>query len=261
MSKFIKYEVQDGIAKIVLNRPEVHNALSGEMMETFVRLCESASIDTQVKVILLTGAGPKSFCSGADLGNMSSNDTDSILDFKAHVTKYRDCLLAIHNLKKPIIAAVNGYALAGGLGLVASCDLAYAKSSAQFGAPEINVGLWGMMISSSLKNAIGIKNTFELMYTGQRIDTEKAREVGLINQYFADEAFEEEVYNIAKNLSQKNPVALSHGRESMHMIQNMDYKQSLTYLRDQVVVLSRTEDYQEGLLAFKDKREPVWSGR
>lgn len=261
MSDLIKYDVTDGIAKIVLNRPEVHNALSGEMMETFVSVCELASNDSQVKVILLTGAGPKSFCSGADLGNMAGNENNSILDFKKHVTKYRDCLLAIHHLKKPIIAAVNGYALAGGLGLVAACDLSYATASAQFGAPEINVGLWGMMISSSLKNVIGTKNTFELMYTGQRINTEKARQMGLINDYFSDDVFEEEVYKMAKKLSQKNPVALTHGRESMQMIQNMDYEQSLTYLRDQVVVLSRTEDYREGLLAFREKREPVWSGR
>lgn len=252
-------EKRNGVATLLLNRPKVHNALSGEMMEKFVQACEELSNDPEVNVVVLKGAGEKSFCSGADLGRMSEDN--SVIDFKNHVTKYRNCLLALRKLKKPLIGAINGYALAGGLGLAVACDLAYAKESAQFGAPEINVGLWGMMISSPLVNSIGYKKTFELMYTGDRINAEKAKEWGLINEVFSAEEFEENIYKIAEKLSTKNPVALTQGRESMYMIQNMDYESSLTYLRDQVVVLSRTEDYSEGMAAFKEKREPVWTGR
>lgn len=252
-------EKKNGVATLLLNRPKVHNALSGEMMEKFIQACEELSNDPEIVVVVLKGAGEKSFCSGADLGGMSDNN--SVIEFKDHVTKYRDCLLALRKMKKPVIGAINGYALAGGLGLAVSCDLAYAKESAQFGAPEINVGLWGMMISSSLVNSIGSKKTFELMYTGNRIDAEKAKEMGLVNDVFSAEEFEEKVNEIAEKLSTKNPVALNQGRESLYMIQNMDYESSLTYLRDQVVVLSRTEDYNEGMAAFKEKREPVWTGR
>ncbi|MFJ7508911.1 enoyl-CoA hydratase/isomerase family protein [Peribacillus simplex] len=253
-------EMRNGVATVTLNRPKVHNALSGAMMLEFVRICEELSKDDEVKVVVLTGAGEKSFCSGADLGGMDS-DEDSVIEFKNHVTKYKNCLIALHKLNKPVIAAINGYALAGGLGLAASCDLAYATESAQFGAPEINVGLWGMMISAPLVKAIGYKKTLELMYTGDRIKAAKAKEIGLINEVFTDEDFEEKVYNFAEKLTTKNPVALSYGREAMYMIQDMEYEKSLTYLRDQVVVLSRTKDYKEGLTAFKEKRDPVWTGR
>ncbi|WP_216830283.1 enoyl-CoA hydratase/isomerase family protein [Alkalihalobacterium elongatum] len=249
-----------GVATVVLNRPEVHNALSGEMMVEFVRVCEELSKDDEVTVVVLTGAGEKSFCSGADLGGMNS-DEDSVVEFKNHVTKFKNCLSAINKINKPIIAAINGYALAGGLGLAVACDLAYAKESAQFGAPEINVGLWGMMISAPLIKAIGSKKTFELMYTGDRIGAEKAKKLGLINEVFSHEEFEENVHNIAEKLATKNPIALIHGREAINMIHDMDYEKSLTYLRDQVVVLSRTKDYKEGLTAFKEKRDPVWTGR
>ncbi|CEI82639.1 2,3-dehydroadipyl-CoA hydratase [Oceanobacillus oncorhynchi] len=255
----IVVEKHKGVATLLLNRPNVHNALSGEMMEKFKQACEELSNDSEVKVVVLKGAGEKSFCSGADLGGMSEDN--NIINFKKHVTKYRDCLLALRKMKKPIIGAINGYALAGGLGLAVSCDLVYAKESAQFGAPEINVGLWGMMISSPLVNSVGQKKAFELMYTGDRINAEKAKEIGLINEFFLGEEFEEKVYEMAEKLSAKNPVALSLGRESMYMIQNMDYESSLTYLRDQVVVLSRTEDYNEGMSAFKEKRDPIWTGR
>ncbi|MFJ7849924.1 enoyl-CoA hydratase/isomerase family protein [Peribacillus sp. NPDC097206] len=254
-------KISNGVATVILNRPQVHNALSGEMMLEFVNVCEELSNDPQIRVVVLTGAGEKSFCSGADLGGMDNNSKDSVIEFKQHVTKYRDCLLALRNLSKPVIAAVNGYALAGGLGLAVSCDLAYAKESAQFGVPEINVGLWGMMISAPLVQNIGYKNTLELMYTGERIKPEKAKEIGLINDIFSEEEFEEKVYSMAEKLATKNPIALSNGRESMYMIQDMNYENSLTYLRDQVVLLSRTEDYQEGMSAFKEKRDPVWTGR
>ncbi|HLR67215.1 MAG TPA: enoyl-CoA hydratase/isomerase family protein [Virgibacillus sp.] len=255
----IVIEKQNGVATILLNRPKVHNALSNGMMERFIQACEELSEDPDVVVAVLKGASEKSFCSGADLGGMSDNN--SVIEFKAHVTKYRDCLLALHKFKKPIIGAINGYALAGGLGLAVSCDLAYATETAQFGAPEINVGLWGMMISSSLVRTIGSKRTFELMYSGDRINAGKAKEMGLVNEVYSSDEFEGKVYDMAEKLSKKNPVALNQGRESLNMIQSMDYESSLTYLRDQVVVLSRTEDYNEGMNAYKEKREPIWTGR
>ncbi|KGR90156.1 hypothetical protein CD30_12945 [Ureibacillus massiliensis 4400831 = CIP 108448 = CCUG 49529] len=252
-------EIKNGVATLILNRPEVHNALSSDMMLGFVNACEKLSAASDVKVVVLTGAGDKSFCSGADLGGMDSND--SVMSFKEHVTKYQNCLKALYNIKKPVIGAINGYALAGGLGLAVACDLVYAKESAQFGAPEINVGLWGMMISAPLVRTIGSKKTFELMYSGDRINAQKAVELGLVNDVYSDDIFTENVYKIAEKLAGKNPVALIQGREALNMIQDMEYEKALNYLRDQVVILSRTNDYNEGLKAFKDKRQPIWTGK
>lgn len=257
----ILVSINDHVATITLNRPNKHNALTGEMMEDFVSILNEMNNSSDVRVLLLTGAGEKSFCSGADLGGMSENSEQHILNYKAHVTKYKNCLLAIHQLKKPIIAAVNGYALAGGLGLAAVCDITFANESALFGAPEINVGLWGMMISAPLIQTIGSKKTYELFYTGKKVNALEAKEIGLVNAVYLDSELMEEVTKFACQLAKRNPTALTFGREAMQMIQGMDYEKSLIYLRDQVVILGETEDSKEGMNAFLEKRKPIWNGR
>lgn len=257
----ILLNIEDHIATVTLNRSDKHNALTGEMMEQFVSIFDELDANNDVHVVILTGAGEKSFCSGADLGGMSENNEQSILDYKIHVTKYRDCLLAINNIKKPTIAAVNGYALAGGLGLAASCDITFANERAKFGAPEINVGLWGMMISACLVEVIGRKKTLELFYTGKQINATEAQEIGLVNRVFSVEDFLDNVYGFALEIAQKNPTALSMGKDAMQMIRGLDFEKSLNYLRDQVLILGETKDSKEGMKAFLEKRKPVWSGR
>lgn len=257
----ILVDIQDHVATITLNRPNKHNALTGEMMEDFVSILNELNDQANVHVILLTGSGEKSFCSGADLGGMSENNEQHILTYKEHVSKYKNCLLAIHQLKKPIIAAVNGYALAGGLGLATVCDITFASESATFGAPEINVGLWGMMISAPLIKTIGSKKTYELFYTGKKVNALQAKEMGLVNEVYPDSQLMEEITEFARQLAKRNPTALTLGREAMQMIQGMDYEKSLNYLRDQVVILGETEDSKEGMNAFLEKREPIWNGR
>lgn len=257
----ILVSIEDYVATITLNRPHKHNALTGAMMEDFVSILNEMNDRSDVRVLLVTGEGEKSFCSGADLGGMSENNEQHILNYKAHVTKYKNCLLAIRQLKKPIIAAVNGYALAGGLGLAAACDITFANESAQFGAPEINVGLWGMMISAPLLQTIGSKKTYELFYTGKKVNALEAKEMGLVNTICQDHELLAEAMQFASQLAKRNPTALTLGREAMQMIQGMDYEKSLNYLRDQVVILGETEDSKEGMKAFLEKREPVWNGR
>jgi enoyl-CoA hydratase len=260
-NKEILVELSDGIATITLNRPEVHNALSSRMMLDLVSACETLSSNNEAKVVVLTGAGSKSFCSGADLGGMNDNNEQSVLEFREHVTKFQNCLLAIRNMTKPIIAAVNGYALAGGCGLAAACDITFASEKAVFGTPEINVGLWPMMISAPLVRAIGYKKAFELMYSGRRISAKEAQDIGLVNQVYPEEGFMDHVYQFASEIAKKSPTALKIGRESLNLIQDMDFEKALTYLRDQVVLLGSTEDTKEGLRAFAEKRPPVWKGR
>jgi enoyl-CoA hydratase/carnithine racemase len=257
----ILVDTEDHVATITLNRPSKHNALTGDMMEDFVSICHELNNTPNVHVLLVTGAGEKSFCSGADLGGMSENNELHILAYKEHVSKYKNCLLAIHQLKKPIIAAVNGYALAGGLGLAAICDITFASESALFGAPEINVGLWGMMISAPLIQTIGSKKTYDLFYTGKKVNALEAKEMGLVNAVYPDSKLMEEVMQFARQLAKRNPTALTLGREAMQMIQGMEYEKSLNYLRDQVVILGETEDSKEGMNAFLEKREPIWNGR
>lgn len=261
MSESLVVSIENNVATVTLNRPEKHNSLTSEMMETFASVINDLNSNKEVHVIVVTGAGVKSFCSGADLGGMSENNEQSILEYKKHVTKFKNCLLALHNSKKPTISAVNGYALAGGFGLAATCDITFAKESATFGAPEINVGLWGMMISAPLIEIIGIKKTYELFYTGKRITAKEAKEMGLVNEVYADDELMDEVIAFAQDLAKRNPTALSIGKEAMQMIRDMDYEKSLNYLRDQVIILGETEDSKEGMKAFLEKRQPIWRGR
>lgn len=257
----ILVNIENCIATITLNRPEKHNALTGEMMEQFVIILNELEQAQDVNVVVLTGAGERSFCSGADLGGMSENNEQSILDYKTHVTKYKNCLLSLHTFKKPTIAAVNGYALAGGLGLAASCDITFAIDQAQFGAPEINVGLWGMMISASLVETIGRKKTLELLYTGKKISADEALKIGLINNICTSEELMTNVHDFAKQLAQKNPTAIALGKEALHTVENLDFPKALNHLRDQVLILGETKDSKEGMKAFLEKRSPVWSGK
>lgn len=257
----ISVGIFNNIATVTLDRAEKHNALTGEMMEQFVTTLEELEANEVVKVIVLTGAGEKSFCTGADLSGMSESNDTSILDYKQHVTKYRNCLLKLKQLKKPTIAAVNGYALAGGLGLTATCDITFAKENAKFGAPEINVGLWGMMISAPLLETIGRKNTLDLFYTGKQIDAQKAKQIGLVNEVYTAEEFQQNVYQYAANLAKKNPSAISLGKDAMLHIEGLEFEKALNHLRDQVIILGETKDSKEGMKAFLEKRTPVWSGK
>lgn len=257
----ITLDVTNQVATVTLNRPEKHNALTAEMMMDFVAMLKGLEADDEVKVVVVTGAGEKSFCTGADLSGMSENNDASILDYKRHVTKYRDCLLTLKQLTKPTIAAVNGYALAGGLGLAAVCDITFAQENAKFGAPEINVGLWGMMISAPLLETIGRKNTLELFYTGKQIDAQRATEIGLVNAVYNKEAFKGEVQAFANSLTDKNPSAIALGKDAMQHIAGLEFEKALDYLRDQVIILGETKDSKEGMKAFLEKRAPVWSGK
>lgn len=257
----ILLDVSNQIATVTLNRPEKHNALTGEMMEDLVAMLRGLEIDDEIKVIVITGAGEKSFCTGADLSGMSENNESSILDYKRHVTKYRDCLLTIKQLKKPTIAAVNGYSLAGGLGIATVCDITFAKENAKFGAPEINVGLWGMMISAPLLETIGRKKTLELFYTGKQIDAQYAKEIGLVNEVYCADQFDEKVNEFASSLTDKNPSAIALGKDAIQLTAGLEFDKALDYLRDQVIILGETKDSKEGMKAFLEKRTPVWSGK
>lgn len=257
----IQVEVQQHLATVTLNRADKHNALTAEMMEAFVKVFQALEEDPSVHVIVLTGAGDKAFCSGADLGGMSENNEQSILTYKQHVSKFQRCLLALYNCSKPTIAVVNGYALAGGFGLAAACDITFASEQSTFGAPEINVGLWGMMISACLVDIIGRKKTLELLYTGKKISAKEAHELGLVNDVFPAEQLAQQVENFTTLLVQKNPTALSMGKESLQLAQSLEYEKALTYLRDQVLILGETKDSKEGMKAFLEKRAPIWSGK
>jgi enoyl-CoA hydratase/carnithine racemase len=256
--KDILYEIVDGIAKVTLNIPEKMNRLSIETMKEIIAALKEAKNDEAAHVILIQAAGENAFCAGANLD-----------DFKGHTPAegrkvfgaFADLSRIFVDLGKPSIAAVNGLALAGGCGLAIYPDITIASDRAKFGLPEINVGVWSCMVSASLPRILGRKKAVELLLTGDMIDAKEAERIGLINRVVPHDKLEETVMDLARKLSNKSPMVMNLGRDSFYAMLDMEFDKALIYLLDVLALIMSTEDCQEGLNAFKEKRKPVWKNR
>jgi enoyl-CoA hydratase/carnithine racemase len=167
----------------------------------------------------------------------------------------------MRRLGKPILAAVNGHALAGGMGLAMGCDIVIASAEATFGLPEVNIGLWPMMITPAVVRAIGPRKALELMLTGERISAEVAERLGAVNRVVPADEFDAAVEETARLLASKSPAIVRLGKDAFYASQDMTFDQALHYLQAQFSVLLQCEDVQEGVSAFMEKREPRWKGR
>ncbi len=256
--KHLLYGRRDAVATITINRPDNRNALSAETVAEIREALEQAKGDPQVRVIVITGAG-KVFCAGADLN--SFRDEKPELDRYFQRRHLADLFLEMTELGKPTIARVNGHALAGGFGLVAACDLAIAASDAQFGMPEVNVGVFPMMIMAIVFRNVPRKAGMELMLTGKRIDAAEAARIGLINRHVPPAQLDAEVETLANELARKSPVGMRLGLEAFYRMQDMSFPSAIAYLQDQLALLGLSDDLKEGVTAFFEKREPRFTGR
>ena len=258
----ILYEVRGPVARITLNRPEKRNPLGPTTIGELLHALDRARDDAAVRVIVLTGAG-KAFSAGGDLSSMGSGGTP-LQSPGSESTKpgtFVDLNLAMTRVGKPTIAMVNGHALAGGLGLVVACDVAIAADDVQLGTPEINVGLWPMMIMATIFRNVPRKRGLELIMTGDKISAAQAAEMGLITRAVPRDRLEAEVDALAQKLAGKSPVVMRMGLDAFYHVQDLELEPALQYLQAQLVAVLGTEDAREGLMAFLEKRAPQWKGR
>jgi enoyl-CoA hydratase/carnithine racemase len=255
----VKYEVADGVAMVTLNNPEKRNMLSGQMLVELVDALKAARDSDDVRAVVLTGAGDKAFCAGADLGGFA---VDAPLVAKHFATDlFLEFFRLMPRLGKPSLCAANGHVLAGGMGLALSCDLVIAKEGATFGTPEINVGAFPYMIMAIIYRNVPRKKVNEMMLLGERLSAEQAVEYGLANKVVPAEEFDAAVADWAQKLASKSPVLMRLGHDAMYRQQDMAVDEALEYLRSQLSLTFSTEDIVEGVSAFFEKREPQWKGR
>jgi enoyl-CoA hydratase/carnithine racemase len=255
----VRYEVVGPVAQVTIDRPERRNAMSYGVMQGLRDAVAHAEADDAVRVLVLTGAGEKAFCAGADLGSGGIADGASA----AHDGRgmLADLFRDMWDLGKPTIARVRGYALAGGFGLALACDFVVASDDARFGTPEVNVGLWPYMITVPLLRSMPPKRVLELMMTGRRVDAAEAERIGFVTQVVPVDELDGAVDELAATLASKSPLILRWGRESFYRVLDMDPDDALAYLQAMLTVTSASEDTAEGVAAFAEKREPEWKGR
>ncbi|MEW6441913.1 MAG: enoyl-CoA hydratase-related protein [bacterium] len=255
----VLFTVKDKVATITINRPERRNALNADVMLGLYSCFDRAGADPGVAAIVLTGAGGN-FCAGADLGG-SFGAEKSFLEMHQERRTFADLLVRMNKCRKPILAAVEGYCLAGGMGLCLSGDVVIASEDAQFGLPEIKRGLWPYMVTAVLIRNVGRKKALELCMTGERISAAEAERIGMINSCVPKDRFAEKVAAMAGKLSSYSPAVMGLGKSSFYQIADMALDDALGYLHAQLTLNTQTEDLLEGIAAFMEKREPVWKGR
>jgi enoyl-CoA hydratase len=244
---------------ITLNKPDQRNPLGGGMLRDLLTAFQWARDDPEIRVVVLTGVGDKAFCAGADLSSFDAEQTEVERHLGRHM--FVELFVLMQELGKPIIGRINGHALAGGLGLATSCDILVAADTATFGTPEINVGVWAMMIQAVLIRNLPRKQLLEMLLLGDRFGADEAFRIGLVNRVVPASELDAVVDEVVGKLEKKSPIVMKLGRDSFYRIQDMEFRAALEYLQAQLALVTLTEDTKEGVMAFFEKREPEFKGR
>jgi len=244
---------------ITINRPEKRNALNAEVIAGIVRGYREAHDDPAIRVIVLTGAGDKAFCAGADLAN--TGGAFAAMDFSKPNVDYADLLRLAQNATKPSIARINGVCMAGGMGLLCMTDMAVATETAIFGLPEVKVGVFPMQVMSLLQSLAPRRLINEWSLTGEPFDVHAAQAAGLVNHIAPAGELDAKVDWLIGRLTDKSPTAIRRGKYAMRAIAAMSFDEAIAYTESQIALLAMTEDAKEGLKAFGEKRKPSWPGR
>jgi enoyl-CoA hydratase/carnithine racemase len=255
----VLYDVADGVATVQLDDPDTRNALSDAMLDGLIDAFEMARDDDSVRCVVLRSTHDKVFSSGGNLGGFAADVP--IVHKHRGIERFPRLFELIGGLGKPTICAANGHVLAGALGVALACDLIVAREGVRFGTPEINVGVFPFMIMALIYRNVGRKKTNELLLLGEQISAEEAERIGIVNRVVAAEEFDAFVADWAAKLAAKSPVLMRLGKDAMFRQQDMAFGEALDFLRAQLALAFSTEDIQEGVKAFFEKREPQWTGR
>ncbi len=255
----IEREDENGVAVLFLNRPERRNALSGELIGEIENALNTVERDASVRAVVLSGRG-KGFCAGGDLAD-GMGGSEGFIGSHQQRGRYAGLLARLPKLKQPVIAALNGDALGGGLGLALACDLVVADAEAQLGTPEINVGLFPMIILAALQRHVPRKALMELVLTGAKVSAERAQSLGMVNRVSAPGQALADGKALATEIASKSPVVAALGKAAFYAVEDLDYESALRYLHPQLTLNLMTEDAAEGVSAFLSRRPPVWKGR
>jgi enoyl-CoA hydratase/carnithine racemase len=253
----VRYEVDGAVARVTIDRPERHNAMSFQVMEELGQAFATAKADDTVRVVVLTGAGERAFCAGADLGGIGSNAGPA----RMHEARGGPAALfkQLWHLGKPTIARVRGYCLAGGFGLALSCDLVVASEDSTFGAPEIDIGLWPYQITIPMIRSMPPKVALDLMLTGRKVKAAEAERMGFVSRLVPVADLDATVDELAATLAGKSAVVTRWGRNAFYRVVDMAGEEALDYLHAMLTVATHTDDAAEGLSAFAEKRAPKWT--
>ncbi len=250
-------ERRDAALWITINRPEKRNAINADVIAGIRRGYAEAHADAQVRVIVLTGAGDKAFCAGADL----QPGVGFAFDPARPGTDYADLLRMARAATLPSIARVGGVCMAGGIGLLAMTDFAIAADSAVFGLPEVKVGLFPMQVLSLLQELVPRRVLLEWCVTGEPFDARAALESGLLNHVVPAADLDAKVAWLVGRVADKSPTAIRRGKYALRAMASMSFEEAIAYTESQIVSLAQTEDAREGMAAFNERRRPQWSGR
>lgn len=250
---------RDGtVLRLTIDRPEKRNALNDAVMLALTEALSGIDHTSDIRAVVLTGAGDRAFCAGGDLGG---DEATFGPQHARPTTVYADLLRTAYRLPVPLIARVNGHCLAGGMGLLAFCDLAVASSEAKFGLPEVKVGLFPMQVAALLRSMIAPRHFAEMCLTGEPIAASEALECNLVNYVAEPDQLDAKVDWLLSRVIDKSPTAIRLGKHALRTIADMSVDEALAHMEAQVAILPLTEDAQEGLAAFREKRDPRWTGK
>lgn len=251
-------EARERVLWLKINREEARNALNDTVLEKLASCFDAAREDRGLRAIVLTGAGDRAFCAGGDL---KSGSATFEFDYSQPSTTYADLMRSAQRVNLPTIARVNGHCLAGGMGLLAMCDLAVATEKATFGLPEVKIGMFPMQVAASLRRIIPARVFAEMCYAGDSITAHDALGYGLLNYVVPQAELDAKVNALVERIVSNSPTAIRRGKYALKATLDMTLEQSLAYMETQLGALSLTRDSAEGLASFNEKRRPNWSGR